>query len=92
MLQGVPTVFGTPTRLFASLQATSPIEGEVGVLDSSMEFVQTIGNMYLQASDHKAIAEKKIAFFLERVRSKYFLNGESEDQFVLLLAKKSGNS
>ncbi len=59
--------------------------------NTTLEFVKTIGNMYLQANDHKAIAEKKILFFLEQARSKYYLTMESGDAMVEALAKKSGN-
>jgi hypothetical protein len=59
--------------------------------NTTLEFVQTIGNMYLQANDHKAIAEKKIAFFMDQIRSKYFLASDIGDVFVEQLAKKSGN-
>ncbi len=60
--------------------------------NTTLEFVQTIGNMYWQARDYKGIAEKKINFFMDRVRSKYYLASESGDRFVELLAKKTGNS
>lgn len=59
--------------------------------NTTLEFVKTIGNMYLQANDHKAIAEKKILFFLEQSRSKYYLTAETGDVMVESLAKKSGN-
>ena len=59
--------------------------------NTTLEFVKTIGNMYLQANDHKAIAEKKIAFFLDQVRSKYYLSLETGDTFAEMVAKKSGN-
>jgi len=60
--------------------------------NTTLDFVKTIGNMYLQANDHKAIAEKKIAFFLDQVRSNYYLSLETGDAFVEKVAKKSGNS
>lgn len=59
--------------------------------NTTLEFVRTIGNMYLQANDHKAIAERKILFFLEQARSKYFLTTETGDAMVEMLAKKSGS-
>jgi hypothetical protein len=59
--------------------------------NTTLEFVKTIGNMYLHANDHKAIAEKKILFFLEQSRSKYYLTAETGDTMVEVLAKKSGN-
>ncbi len=61
--------------------------------NTSLEFVGTIGNLYYQRSDHKNIAEKKILFFFEQLRSKYMLNPASASQnFALMLAKKSGRS
>jgi hypothetical protein len=60
--------------------------------NTTLEFVQTIGNMYWQARDYKGIAEKKINFFMDQVRSKYYLASESGDRFVELLAKKTGNN
>lgn len=59
--------------------------------NTTLEFVRTIGNMYLQANDHKAIAEKKIIFFMEQIRAKYYLSGETGDGLVEKVAKKSGN-
>lgn len=59
--------------------------------NTTLEFVKTIGNMYLQANDHKSIAEKKILFFLEQARSKYYLTAETGDAMVEMLAKKSGS-
>ncbi len=59
--------------------------------NTTLEFVRTIGNMYLQASDHKAIAEKKIIFFLDQIRTKYFLINDTSDLFIEQLAKKTGN-
>jgi len=61
--------------------------------NTSLEFVSTIGNLYLQNADHKDIAEKKITYFLEQVRSRYWLNTQkiSED-FIVTLAKRSGTS
>jgi hypothetical protein len=59
--------------------------------NTTLEFVQTIGNMYFQANDHKAIAEKKIGFFMDQIRAKYFLTADLGDVFVEQLAKKTGN-
>lgn len=58
--------------------------------NTTLEFVRTISNMYWQARDHKAIAEKKIAFFIDHVRSRYYLPQEINNTFIDLLAKKSG--
>jgi hypothetical protein len=60
--------------------------------NTSLEFIRTIGNMYIQAWDHKAIAEKKINHFLDRIRTSYFLPPENHEEFAIMLARKSGNS
>ena len=61
--------------------------------NTTLEFVATIGNLYYQRADHKNIAEKKIAFFWDRVRSHYFLNiNPGHEGFAEALAKKTGHS
>jgi hypothetical protein len=61
--------------------------------NSTLEFVSVIGNLYFQKGDHKNIAEKKIQFFLEKVRTQYFLTTTQRDEnFTLQLARKSGNN
>lgn len=60
--------------------------------NTSMEFIRTIGNMYIQAGNHKAIAEKKINHFYDHIKTSYFLPAENHDDFVTVLSRKSGNS
>ncbi len=61
--------------------------------NTTLEFVSIIGNLYYQKRDHKNIAEKKIQFFFEQVRTNYFLpTANRNEAFVASLAKKSGNS
>jgi len=62
------------------------------LVNTTLEFVQTIGNLYWHVKDYKAIANKKILYFLDRVRSKYYLMHEPDDRFAQLLAKKTGQS
>ena len=78
--------------LFESKRKQRMIPIVLPLTNTTLEFVKTIGNMYLQAHDHKAIAEKMIAFFLDQVRSNYYLSLETGDAFVEKVAKKSGNS
>lgn len=59
--------------------------------NTTLEFVSTIGDLYHQNGDHKNIAEKKITYFLEQVRTKYALNtNQLNDAFSMALAKKTG--
>jgi len=59
--------------------------------NTTLEFITTIGNLYHQKGDHKNIAEKKIQFFMEQVRTNYFLSTvHHDDLFINTLSKKSG--
>jgi len=61
--------------------------------NTTLEFVSTIGNLYYQKGDHKNIAEKKIQFFFEQIRTNYYLStNQRNDLFITSLAKKTGNS
>jgi hypothetical protein len=64
----------------------SPLE------NTTIAFTQTISSLYLKEQDHKNLADKKISYFLEKVRTKYLLNTNNLNKdFMLLLALKSGN-
>jgi hypothetical protein len=59
--------------------------------NTTLEFVSTIGNLYYQQHEHKNIAEKKIQFLLDYVRTTYWLSTSNLDAlFIENLAKKSG--
>jgi hypothetical protein len=59
--------------------------------NSTVEFTKTIGNLYFDKGDYTSIVNKKITFFLERVRTKYYLNTNELNQvFINRLALKSG--
>ncbi|QOD61345.1 hypothetical protein H9I45_02545 [Polaribacter haliotis] len=60
--------------------------------NTTVEFTQTIANLYLNEKDHKNLIDKKIAYFLEKVRSKYLINTNNlNEDFINKLATKSGN-
>jgi hypothetical protein len=59
--------------------------------NTTLEFVSTIGNLYYQSGEHKNVAEKKIHFFLDQVRTKYWLSSHKLDEaFIQALTRKSG--
>ncbi len=61
--------------------------------NSTLEFVNTIGQLYLQRGNHKNIAEKMITYFLEYIRSKYYINTNVVNhEFIERLSVKSGVS
>jgi len=62
--------------------------------NTTVEFVQTIGNLYYQQKDYKNIAEKKISYFSEYIRNKYFIKASSfdDDDILNILSEKSSVS
>jgi hypothetical protein len=61
--------------------------------NTTLEFVGTIGNLYYQSAEHKNIAEKKIQFLMDQIRTKYWLNTNLLDEpFINALARKSGRA
>ncbi len=59
--------------------------------NSSVEFTETIGRLYLQKKDNKNIADKMITYFNEHIRSHYFLSANAgSDDFIRSLSRKSG--
>ncbi|MGB5981770.1 MAG: DUF4350 domain-containing protein [Nonlabens sp.] len=61
--------------------------------NDTVEFTKTIGSMYYESGDYSSIVNKKIQFFLSKIRSVHFLNTENLDgQFIKKLSSKSGVS
>lgn len=61
--------------------------------NQTLAFTRTIANMYYEKSDHKNIAEHKINYFYEYVRTKYRLSTlKLDEHFYSKLANRSGNS
>ncbi|OKL40407.1 hypothetical protein A3841_19040 [Pontibacter flavimaris] len=48
--------------------------------NTTLDFVKTIGSLYFNHGDHKNIAEKKIAFFLEHLRLHFHLTTHTLDE------------
>lgn len=61
--------------------------------NTSVEFTKIIGDLYFQHKDYSNIIAKKITYFLESLRSKYYLNtNDITEDFIKKLALKSGNT
>lgn len=59
--------------------------------NTSIQFAQTIGNLYFQEQQPEALVRKKILFFLEYVRNTYLLNTQNlNDDFKKKLQSKTG--
>ena len=59
--------------------------------NTTLDFVKTISNLYYETQDHKNLVEKKITYFLEKVRTDYFIDTSTlNEDFINKLALKSG--
>ncbi|MDR7210052.1 DUF4350 domain-containing protein [Flavobacterium piscis] len=57
----------------------------------TLDFTKTIGNLYYQEGDHDNIIDKKIIYFLERIRNEYLIDTTKlNDDFIKKLHHKSG--
>ena len=61
--------------------------------NQTLAFTRTISDMYFEKSDQKAISEHKINYFLDQLRSNFFISAITfDDTFYTSLAGKSGQS
>ena len=59
--------------------------------NTTVDFTKTIGNLYYQEGDHNNIIDKKIIYFLEKVRNEYLIEtNRLDDDFIKKLHLKSG--
>ncbi|RKR85626.1 uncharacterized protein DUF4350 [Mucilaginibacter gracilis] len=59
--------------------------------NSTLEFVNVVGQVYYEQRNNSNIATKKVTYFLEHLRSKYGLKTNVlNEEFLTLLAQKSG--
>jgi hypothetical protein len=59
--------------------------------NSTLDFIKTVSSVYFNTKDNKAIANKKVAFFLEFVRQRFNLSTHQlDDHFIEQLSRKSG--
>jgi hypothetical protein len=60
--------------------------------NATLDFTKTIADLYYQHGDFTNIITNKIQYFLEQIRSKYYLNtNELSEVFISKLAIKSSN-
>ncbi|MBD3582663.1 DUF4350 domain-containing protein [Flavobacterium selenitireducens] len=61
--------------------------------NTTVDFAKTIGNLYFQEGDHNTVIDKKIIYFLEKIRNDYHIDTTRLDEtFVVKLQQKSGKS
>lgn len=59
--------------------------------NTSLAFVKTISNLYIETKDYKNLIDKKITYFLEKVRTDFNMDtAVLDDEFIKKLAGKAG--
>lgn len=59
--------------------------------NTTVAFVKTISNLYFETQDHHNLVDKKITYFLEKIRSDFNLNTSVlDEEFIERLSAKSG--
>lgn len=59
--------------------------------NTTVDFAKTIGNLYFQEGDHHAVIDRKIIYFLEKVRTDYLIDtSKIDDAFARKLQQKTG--
>lgn len=65
----------------------------VPLKNQTLAFTRTIADMYYEKGEQKSITEHKIAYFLEYIRSHYYLDTTTQDDvFFLNLAARTNHS
>ncbi len=61
--------------------------------NTTVDFTKTIANLYYQEQNHHTIMDKKITYFLEKIRTKYIMDTHDLDEsFIKRLHLKSGKN
>lgn len=61
--------------------------------NTSVDFVKSIGNLYLQEGNYKEMAHKKATYFLHKVRTELLIDTQKlDDDFIKKLQLKTGKS
>ena len=59
--------------------------------NTSLEFLDTMSNLYYQKQAYESIIDKRHSYFLDTIRTRYYLRTETiDDEFIMNLTKKSG--
>jgi hypothetical protein len=77
--------------IFNAKRRQRKIPISIPLKNTTVDFTKTIGNLYFQEGSHNVIIEKKIIFFLEKIRTDFYIETDNlNDDFTKKLHLKSG--
>ena len=87
-------IFGLLFFIIFNVKRTQRIIPIVNPLvNSTVDFTKTIGNLYYQEGNHQNVIDKKIIYFLEKIRNDYAIDTTIlDDKFVSKYHLKSGKN
>lgn len=84
-------IAGGIALLFGGKRRQRPVPVVQGFRNSTLDFVEQVGALYYRNSDHSNIIHKKINYFLESVRARFFVSTvEIDEKLVERVAGLSG--
>ncbi|WP_052825954.1 DUF4350 domain-containing protein [Neotamlana nanhaiensis] len=84
-------IFGILFMIFNAKRRQRIIKIIKPLPNTTVGFVKTVSNLYLETQDYKNIVDKKITYFLEKIRTDYNINTSVLDEnFIDRLASKTG--
>ena len=84
-------VFGILFMIFNAKRRQRIIKIIKPLQNTTVAFVKTISNLYFETKDHKNLIDKKITYFLEKIRADFNLDTTIlNDDFIEKLASKTG--
>lgn len=79
--------------IFEGKRKQRPIPVVKPLQNQTLAFTRTISDMYFEKGDGKSIAEHKINYFLNYIKTRYYIgNITKEDDFYSNVSARSGNS
>ena len=79
--------------LFNAKRKQRVVPIEVPLRNTTIDFTKSIGNLYYQEGDHDNIINKKIIYFLEKIRNEYLIDTSRLDAaFIDKFHNKSGKN
>ncbi|GAA3621630.1 DUF4350 domain-containing protein [Flavivirga jejuensis] len=84
-------VFGILFMIFNAKRRQRIIKIIRPLQNTTIAFVKTVSNLYFETQDHKNLIDKKITYFLEKIRTDFNLDTSNlNDAFIIKLAAKTG--
>lgn len=84
-------IFGILFMIFNAKRRQRIIKIIKPLQNTTVAFVKTISNLYFETKDHKNLIDKKITYFLEKIRADFNLDTAIlNDDFIVKLASKTG--